>query len=220
MHKKPQIALTLAKLMDRRGLSANALARATGVAQPTVTRLLKGQSTDPRDKTIEPLARHFNVSLMQLRGYEPLPFESGAGDDSSNVSLGPEITMLVPEISWVQAGQWSEIIDTYEPGDFERVIPVSKHMSPRSFALRVRGDSMADLFPEGCTIVVDPEFQPNNGSYVIARLGDTMEATFKQLVQDAGRAYLKPLNPRYPIIECEEGCEICGVVRHMLWDFE
>lgn len=225
MNSKPQIAVTLQKLMERRDISANALHRATGVPQPTITRLLQGKSVDPRDKTIAPIARHFNVSLMQLRGYEALPFERSETNErgitfDANVTPGPDITMLVPEISWVQAGQWQEIIDNYHPGDFERVIPVSKKMSPRSFALRVRGDSMADKFPEGCTIVVDPEFEPNNGSYVIARINDATEATFKQLVLDAGRAYLKPLNPRYPIIEIDEHTSICGVVRHMLWDFE
>jgi len=226
MYCAPRIADVLARLMARRdNMSANALARATGVAQPTITRLLQGRSRDPRDETIAPIARHFAVTLAQLRGEEPMPWEGGKSvreteQGYGNVVDGPSITQLVPEISWVQAGQWSEIIDNYEPGDFERVIPISKNMSPRSFALKVRGDSMADMFPEGCTIVVDPEHDPRNGSYVIARINDETEATFKQLVYDAGRVYLKPVNPRYPILEMDHGASICGVVRHMLWDFE
>lgn len=222
MNKKPQIAVTLDKLMARKRISANALHRATDVPQPTITRLLQGRSTDPRDQTIKPLASYFNVSLNQLRGYEPLPFDTDSSDDRqiANTVPGPDLTMLVPEISWVQAGQWNDIIDNYHPGDFSRVVPVSKKMSPRSFALKVSGDSMADRFPEGCTIVVDPDFEPNNGSYVVARVNDATEATFKQLVLDAGRAYLKPLNPRYPILEMDDDTHICGVVRHMLWDFE
>ncbi|EBM5549197.1 LexA family transcriptional repressor, partial [Salmonella enterica] len=38
------------------------------------------------------------------------------------------------------------------------------------------------------------------------------EATFKKLVMDAGRKFLKPLNPQYPMIEINGNCKIIGVV--------
>ena len=44
---------------------------------------------------------------------------------------------------------------------------------------------------------------------------DTNQATFKQLVIDGPRRYLKPLNPRYPVIPIEREARICGVVREM-----
>lgn len=46
-------------------------------------------------------------------------------------------------------------------------------------------------------------------------LSDTNEATFKKLVIDAGRKYLKPLNPNYRTIEINGNCEIVGVVRQI-----
>jgi SOS-response transcriptional repressor LexA len=39
------------------------------------------------------------------------------------------------------------------------------------------------------------------------------DVTFKQLVQDSGEWYLKPLNPRYPIRALPVGATFCGVVR-------
>lgn len=49
--------------------------------------------------------------------------------------------------------------------------------------------------PEGAVIVVDPELPYSSGSLVVARLDDSKEATFKQLVIDGEQKYLKPLNP-------------------------
>ena len=49
-------------------------------------------------------------------------------------------------------------------------------------------------------IVVDPELPYSFGSLVVARLDDSKEAAFKQLVIDSEQKYLKPLNPQYPAI--------------------
>ena len=67
-------------------------------------------------------------------------------------------------------------------------------------------------FPEGMVIIIEPEmdFQPND--FVIIKNGDD-EATFKQLVKDGPTWYIKPLNPRYPILPLPEDATICGVVR-------
>jgi len=67
-------------------------------------------------------------------------------------------------------------------------------------------------YPAGCVIFVDPELEVNNGDRVIATIPGSNEATFKVLVKDAGRYYLKPINPQYPIIELTEEMEICGKV--------
>lgn len=46
---------------------------------------------------------------------------------------------------------------------------------------------------EGMIILVDPEVEPRNGKLVVAKLEGENEATFKKLVIDAGRKFLKPL---------------------------
>ncbi|EEP0472673.1 LexA family transcriptional repressor, partial [Salmonella enterica] len=88
--------------------------------------------------------------------------------------------------------------------------------SEDSFWLDVQGDSMtapAGLsIPEGMIILVDPEVEPRNGKLVVAKLEGENEATFKKLVMDAGRKFLKPLNPQYPMIEINGNCKIIGVV--------
>jgi transcriptional regulator with XRE-family HTH domain len=48
-------------------MSDNALSEATGVPQPTISRILTGKSEDPRDSTLRPLAEFFGLSLNQLK---------------------------------------------------------------------------------------------------------------------------------------------------------
>lgn len=76
MHKT--VAEVLAELMaedlDSRGrpISQNELARQTGVSQPTILRILRGESLDPDTATLAALARYFGVTTGQLRGEEPV----------------------------------------------------------------------------------------------------------------------------------------------------
>ena len=141
-----------------------------------------------------------------------------------NALPGPEIVQYLPLISWVRAGEWTEIEDTHEQGTYEKLIPVTKRYSNRAYALKLTGDSMqaldGDSFPTGSIICVEPQRPANNGSYVVIRLESSNEATFKQLVIDGDRRFLKPLNPRYPIMEITEPTTICGVVRQLVMDFD
>lgn len=65
---------------------------------------------------------------------------------------------------------------------------------------------------EGTLILVDTEAEVQHGKLVIAKLADSNEATFKKLVEDGGRCFLKPLNTAYPIQMCADDCRIIGVV--------
>jgi SOS-response transcriptional repressor LexA len=69
-------------------------------------------------------------------------------------------------------------------------------------------------FRDGDIIFVDPVKDYENGSLVIAKLSDGDEATFKQIVMEGRRVFLKPLNPNWPepIIELPSDAMICGVV--------
>lgn len=121
----------------------------------------------------------------------------------------------VPLISWVQAGAWCE--SNFENHDGETWLSCPVAISESGYALRVLGDSMTNpgpgrSYPTGCIIFVDPEAETKTGDRVIARVPRTNEATFKVLVEDAGRQFLKPINPQYPIIDITEETHICGKV--------
>jgi len=140
--------------------------------------------------------------------------------DVSDVSNVGEINHRfgkVPLISWVQAGAWCEAISNFEAYEADSWLSCPVPISSHGYALKVLGDSMTNpgpgrSYPTGCIIFVDPEAETKTGDRVIARLPRTNEATFKVLVEDAGRQFLKPINPQYPIIDITEETHICGKV--------
>lgn len=132
-----------------------------------------------------------------------------------NVEPGPNLAARpVPLISWVQAGDWKEVVDNLAPGDADEWLFITGHSRPRAFALRVRGVSMEPKYHEGDIILVDPDLRAISGSHVVVRLENENEATFKRLVIEGERKFLQPLNPAWPdkMIEINGNATICGVV--------
>lgn len=119
---------------------------------------------------------------------------------SDNTSPAPALTRRIPVISWVQAGGWGEAVDNFHPGDADEWILVDASTGPRSFSLRVVGDSMDPEFHDGELIVVDPDQEARNGDFVVAQINGH-ESTFKRLAIDCGRTYLKPLNREYQTLD-------------------
>jgi SOS-response transcriptional repressor LexA len=135
----------------------------------------------------------------------------------SNVSEINNHFGKVPLISWVKAGAWCEAISNVDSYDAEMWLSCPVPISKSGYALKVVGDSMTNpapgrSYPAGCIIFVDPEIECHTGDRVIARVPRTNEATFKILVEDAGRQYLRPINPQYPIIDITEETHICGKI--------
>lgn len=77
-----------------------------------------------------------------------------------------------------------------EPTDFTKQI-TGRDMP---FALRVKGGSMEPRFKDGDVIFIDINRQPVHLSFVIAQLDGWSEITFKQLVIEGGRSFLRALN--------------------------
>jgi SOS-response transcriptional repressor LexA len=140
-------------------------------------------------------------------------------DADDNVREGPEIRGLVPLISSVQAGNWAEIVDNFQPGDAEMWLPCPVKHGPHTFCLVVDGESMRHPgskpnYDPGDIIFVDPDVQAKPGDRVVVRLDGQKKATFKQYMEEDGIKRLKALNPdwRPKYIEISEEAVICGVV--------
>ncbi|MDR0672748.1 MAG: hypothetical protein LBF93_03595 [Zoogloeaceae bacterium] len=161
-------------------------------------------------------ARHIELTLGLPGGYFDKPLRATT---ASNTNLGPDIIGRVPLISWVQAGEWMEIVDTFAPGQADDWLSCPVTHSSSAFVLRVRGESMLNpnskpSFHDGDLIFVDPERPAENGSLVVVRLDDAREATFKKLIIEGEHRYLRALNPIWPepMIHITSNATICGVV--------
>lgn len=127
---------------------------------------------------------------------------------------------MLPLISDVQAGNWSEIVDNFQPGDAEDWIPCPFKHGPNAFILRVAGQSMFNpggekSYSPGDFIAVDPQVEPMNRRMVVAKIDHEERATFKQLiVEPDGTHLLQALNPAWPnrIMPMPSGSRIVGVV--------
>lgn len=193
-----------------------------GVSHVTISQWEKDE-TSPRGQNLHALCNSLGCQPDWLLYGKDDP--NGAAESSAmyNVIPGPDIAGRVPLISWVQAGEWTAIVDNFEPGDAEEWQETTAKVGPHAFALRVHGDSMVNplgfpSIPEGSIVIVDPDGHAENGKIVVARLEDSVEATLKKLVIDGPHRYLKPLNPDYRPIQINGNCTIVGVVRQVISD--
>lgn len=173
---------------------------------------------EPKSGDIAAMAKALNVSESWLW--------TGKGEDiqadSGNVRMirQPESYHRYPVISWVKAGSWAEALSPFTPGCEDRYQMTDYRAKGDAFWLEVKGDSMTasvgESVPQGMMILVDTGIEAENGSLVVAQIDDSEEATFKKLVIDSGQRYLKPLNPAYPMLDCQKaGCRILGVAVEM-----
>lgn len=217
---KIKIGLRIRAARDKKGLTVEELSRQIEVLSGGRLSLSTSRFSNYERGGRQPspeIARYIGEALGVSPSYLLCMTDNesnGAKIYPSNVESAPALSGSYPLISWVQAGNWSEIADHYQPGDAEDWMPCPKKIGSRSYVLRIKGASMEPKFHEGELIYVDPDAQPENGKYVVVRLDDKMEATFKQLILEGGRRYLKALNPAWPepFIEINGNATICGVV--------
>lgn len=189
------------------------LAEKAGVSQGTIGNLEAGIRKRPRD--LLSLAKALGVSAQWL--------ESGKGPmvSEANTTPGPNVKGVYPVISEVQAGNWTELCDNFQPGDADEWLPSTKNLGHCGFMLRVRGKSMENpngkpSFTEGMILHVNPDIEPLPGHFVVVRRSSTGETTFKRLIQIEGAPYLEAINPDWPkeekFLKLMPGDAWCGVV--------
>lgn len=193
------------------------LAAACGIKPPSVSDWLSGRSVNIEGKNL--------LAASKLLNVRPEWLSKGTGTmrparpSQSETEISSVIPGGVPLISMVSAGGWCEAIDNFQPGDAELWLPKMPGNGERTYALRVDGDSMTSpypgqrSYPAGTIIYVDPDKEVLSGKGVIAKLAGTQDVTFKIYVVDAGKAYLKPLNPQYQMIPIETDIQFCGVIQ-------
>ncbi|GAB3479433.1 LexA family protein [Azotobacter salinestris] len=213
-----KIGERIAAEMLRLGISEGELGRRSGVNQPTIHRIITGDSKSPRQANVEKIAKALGVTPEWLwRGEGAQPLSDLVGIDNVSPAAQPDRLYRYPVVSEVQAGAWTEAVQPYEPGAEDRFELTDYQARGPAFWLEVTGDSMTSpvppSIPEGHFILVDTGLIPQPGDLVVAKLDTEDRATFKKLVSDAGQLYLKPLNPAYRMIPIDGNCRLIGVVK-------
>lgn len=200
-----KIGATIRAARKAKGLTLEKLALEAGTDASNLSRLERDQQGANKE-LLERILKILGISLTGTHSFD------------ANVSEDVRVKGLIPVISWVQAGSWCEVSDIYPVGDAEQWLPCPVAHGPRTYAVRIRGESMFNpherwSFRDGDIIFVDPDRDANHRSFVVAKLTDTQEATFKQLIIEGEQKYLKALNPSWPeqIMRVNGNAEFCGV---------
>jgi len=202
-------------------LTQKALALKAGVEQPVISQLETGKNL--QSAHLPKIAHACGVSAIWLSENIGQMINSVATESNVGESRQPVESYRYPVISWVAAGAWAEAVEPYPAGFSDRYEFSEYDSKGAAFWLEVKGDSMTSpvgqSITEGTLILVDTEAEAAPGKLVIAKLPDSNEATFKKLVNDGGKLFLKPLNPSWRIEPFTEDCRIVGVVVRALQKF-
>ena len=178
--------------------------------------------TNNQPPTIAEIGKHFKMSSSAsvhsiLSGLE----REGLIKRIPNVSRGIELIKQeenssdeIPLLGVVAAGQPIEAILSHD------TIAAPRDMlgRGRTFALRVRGDSMIEEnIQDGDIIVVNSQKTAENGQMVVALI-DGNYATVKKFFREPDFIRLEPANPQFkPIfIKTPDRIQIQGVVRGLI----
>ena len=205
------VAERITKAMKARRTNPTALSNAMieeeRIPQTTIHRMANGVIKDPKADKLNLLAAALDIDTLWLQTGRGCMYteRTNSGPSYANPRGATVVTLpyKYPLISSVQAGAWTEIRDAFLPTEAEKWITSEKRASKLAFWLEVRGESMEPDYPAGGVILVDPEVSATAGSYVVAKLTNVQEATFKKLVTDNGKWYLLPLNRLFDKIEID-----------------
>lgn len=177
------LRLRLQRLMEKRNVRPTTLSMRIGNNTTLVKDLLE-RSNDVKVSTIFKLADALDVSAMSL-----------IEGDIEALPGGPTV-FLKGEVA---AGQWCEAFEW--PHDDWQAMTGSPNVTAdpqHRFFLRVRGDSMDQVYPDGTMIECVSTFgraEPRPGKRVIVirrRHDQLVEATVKELQEVDGRLWLVP----------------------------
>jgi len=197
------LAARIREAIEGSGKSQADIAREVGVSNSAVTLWLNGG--------IKSLKADTATALQRATGYRSEWIVTGRGQKKlaqSNVAPAATGARQVPLISYVQAGMWSDAVDSYHPGAASEYLQTDLDLSSGAFALEIKGDSMLPEFRPGDKVIIDPSIEPSPGDYVVAKNGDD-EATFKKYrprgINERGVMVfeLVPLNEDYPTLRSD-----------------
>ncbi len=195
-------------LRKQLNMTQRQLAAKIGVSHVTISQWESG-ATSPKGRNLVKLAEILGVSASDLT--------CGSVDPTRGIKSAE-----YPVLGVVSAGAFREARQEH----YSETLESTKNHSDESFWLIVDGHSMTApqgtgiTFPEGMYILVDPNREPTNGSFVVAYCSEKNEATFKKLSIEPEGNFLVPLNPdrAYSRVNMSEAfCEIAGVVVDAKW---
>ena len=133
----------------------------------------------------------------------------GSEFETPNTPLQPaSLCVRHPVLSSLQAARWHELLPDAPPEVIEAWIESDAPLYGAGFWVRITNDAMESpvglSIPEGAYVLFDTVREVMAGDLVMVGIRDHSEPIFRKLVADAGKQYLKALNPVWPISMLDE----------------
>lgn len=182
-------AQNLQLLINEQQISQAELSRCTGIAQPIINGFVRGKGKNPTLESLKAIADYFVVNISQLIGEEPLPKKRIQGKRSASAFGRSQIPVV----------DWSRCLlkDRAVPTQKCELITIDIPNATGIFGLKMKGSAMEPLFPEGTTLIFNPDKDPEDGDYCLLQLSNRKLPTFKQIYFDGGQMFCQSLNPDF-----------------------
>jgi SOS-response transcriptional repressor LexA len=195
------------------GLTEQELASSVGVSLRTITNIVADKL--PQDRAIwDKFARYFRMDVDFLRSGELAHGRTTVELPGSTHHSAAGDVRKIPLLNWHQLGQMVTTNTLPAVIHAEALVEATDVSGTRTFALKVKDDSMEPLFSEGEMIFVNPDLEWKPGDYVIAnrRNGDPDAVLLRQVKSIGSRCMLHPLNRKYEDLPVTNQDEVWGKV--------
>ena len=176
------------------------LSKKIGVSHSTVLFWLDGKtgniSGDVWHEKLYPLLRPY----LEYKENSPNKEQFGGEEIAvykSEVSSGVKL-FEVPVLNFAQAAGYDpafEPIDDYAYNCSNESALFDCEMKPGYFALKVEGESMSPVLPDGTIIYVAGGEYAQNGDLVVAKISGSGQVVIKKFIKKENRIYLNSINP-------------------------
>lgn len=169
----------LRALRDREHITQNQLSEAIYITQATISSWESKGKQPRQQEVIDALCDYFSCTEQDLFGISDgyyakstgISYPEGKQPFKGAVPLAmlgemPRATM--PYVGLLHAGAWQDAEDWQ--GDTVEVPASVAERHPHAWIVKVDGDCMDKVYPDGCLVVVDPDIAPRDRAIVAVRL--------------------------------------------------
>lgn len=175
------IGKNIKRLRSKYGLTQEELGAIADVSSMAVSQWENDRAV-PRMGAVQAIADHFKISKSEI-----------IDDEKDNHKLRTNVQGMamgsVPLLGSVHAGKPQDP-DTYD-GETVKIPQFLIDSDPDCYALEAEGDCMNRVYPEGCTIVVSPNKEPQNGSVAVVTV-DGHDAVMRRMYRTPNTLILSP----------------------------
>ncbi len=170
------------------------LADVAGVTENAVSKWENGYA-EPRMGSVEKIAACYGLSKLNIiedggmDNFDPVtrkerPIVPGA------IPIQPSPVAYLPLLGSIHAGV-AEEPDVFDSADRCQVPAWVAEEHPRAFLLKVEGDCMDRVYPEGCLVAIDPDAEAVSGCVAAVQIDDT-DFLMRRYIRTADTLVLSP----------------------------